>query len=325
MDFYNFFSFSAKKAIFRASEICAQFNNQYLQPEHIFYSIVNLRSSTAVQVMHELNVNLPKLTYSLEAHLYEHSQDYKGSASFSTRTLALLDLAFKEVKRLHHDEIGTSHLLIALSQERSQFLRDLFEEHNIDHKKIREMYSMFLRGERPSRDGSKLSSSAKSGSSRGLTAHLRISDLVMSAYCQKIFARAAYICFNSGSAHIEPLHLFYGMLRMLNCSAYRILTELGYDSEGTLASLQELLQELPTESVSQQGMSDTCLQLLDRAQELQHQLRQRELLTAHILLEMIREPSPDLQVLLGDSKLVFRDALKAFLHYLLDDQYMKPE
>src|SRR5690606_38870978 len=146
MDFYNFFSFSAKKALYRASEICAQFNNQYLEPEHIFYSILNLRSCSAVQVMHELNVNLPKLTYSLEAHLFEHSGDYKGSASFSTRTLALLDIAFKEVKRLHHREIGTTHLLVALSQEPSQFLRSLFAEHELDHKRIRDMFMTHLKG-----------------------------------------------------------------------------------------------------------------------------------------------------------------------------------
>ena len=146
MDFYNFISFSAKKAIYRASEICAQFNNQYLEPEHIFYSILNLRSCSAVQVLHQLNVNLPKLTYSLEAYLYEHAGSYKGSASFSTRTLALLDMSFKEVKRLHHREIGTTHLLVGLSQERSQFLRNLFEEHNLDHKKIRDMFMTHLKG-----------------------------------------------------------------------------------------------------------------------------------------------------------------------------------
>ena len=146
MDFYNFFSFSAKKAIFRASEICAQFNNQYLEPEHIFYSILNLRSCSAVQVLHQLNVNLPKLTYSLEAYLYEHAGTYKGSASFSQRTIALLDLSYKEVKRLHHREIGTTHLLIALAQEKSSFLRSLFEEHGLDSRRVRETFMTHLKG-----------------------------------------------------------------------------------------------------------------------------------------------------------------------------------
>ena len=146
MDFYNFFSFSAKKAIYRASEICQQFNNQYLEPEHIFYSILNLRSCSAVQVLHQLNVNLPKLTYTLEAYLYEHAGSYKGSAQFSKRTINLLDSSFAEVKRLHHREIGTTHLLIALAQERGSFLAGLFDEHNLNAKKIRDTFMTHLKG-----------------------------------------------------------------------------------------------------------------------------------------------------------------------------------
>ncbi|MCH7472355.1 ATP-dependent Clp protease ATP-binding subunit [bacterium] len=146
MDFYNFFSFSAKKAIYRSSEICVQFNNQYLDPEHIFYSILNLRSCSAVQVLHQLGVNLPKLTYSLEAYLYEHAGNFKGGASFSARTLATLDASYKEVKRLHHREIGTTHLLVALAQERSSFLRTLFDEHKLDAKRIRDTFMTHLRG-----------------------------------------------------------------------------------------------------------------------------------------------------------------------------------
>jgi len=146
MDYYQLFSFSAKKAIYRANEICEQFNNQYLEPEHVLFSILNLRSCSAVQVLHQLSVNLPKLTYSLEAYLYEHGSSYKGKASFSARSLHLLDAAFREVKRLHHREIGTTHLLIALAQDRGPFLRQLFEEHSIDPKRIRDTFMVHLRG-----------------------------------------------------------------------------------------------------------------------------------------------------------------------------------
>ena len=146
MDYYSLFSFSAKKAIYRASEFCAQFNNQYLEPEHIFYGIVNMRSCSAVQVLHQLGVNLPKLTYSLEAHLYEHAGSYKGSANFSARTLQLLDASFKEIRRVHHREIGTTHLLIALAQDSSPFPRTLFDDHNLDAKKIRDTFMGHLRG-----------------------------------------------------------------------------------------------------------------------------------------------------------------------------------
>ncbi|GEM_PF-2097450 len=146
MDFYQFFSFSAKKAIYRANEIAAQFSNQYLEPEHIFYSTLNLRSCSAVQVLHTLEVHLPKLTYSLEAHLYGHAASYKGTASFSRRTIELLSEAMKEIKRLHHREIGTTHLLIALAQDRAPFLRELMADHKLDAKRIRNAFITHLKG-----------------------------------------------------------------------------------------------------------------------------------------------------------------------------------
>jgi ATP-dependent Clp protease ATP-binding subunit ClpC len=179
MDFYNFFSFSAKKAIYRASEICGQFNNQYLEPEHAFYSILNLRSCSAVQVLHQLGVNLPKLTYSLEAYLYEHAGSYKGNAVFSQRTITLLDAAYKEVKRLHHKEIGTTHLLIALSQDRSVFLKTLFEEHGLDSKKIRDTFLTHLKGYAQGSEGSRREkdNSVVAKFSRNLTDMARAGDL----------------------------------------------------------------------------------------------------------------------------------------------------
>jgi ATP-dependent Clp protease ATP-binding subunit ClpC len=144
--FYNYFSFSAKKAIYRASEICQQFSNQFVEPEHIFFSILQLRSCSAVQVLQRLNVNLPKLTYSLEAALYERAGNFKGNNAFSARALALLDSSFREVKKLNHREIGTTHLLIALASERSPALRELFDEHRLDAKRIRDTFLQHLRG-----------------------------------------------------------------------------------------------------------------------------------------------------------------------------------
>jgi ATP-dependent Clp protease ATP-binding subunit ClpC len=146
MELYNYFSFSAKKAIYRASEICQNFNNPLVEPEHVFFSILQLRSCSAVQVLNRLNVNLPKLTYALEASLYERAGNFKGSPQFSARTLALLDTSFREVKRLGHREIGTTHLLIALAQERHPALRQVLEENRLDAKRIREAFTQHLHG-----------------------------------------------------------------------------------------------------------------------------------------------------------------------------------
>lgn len=318
MDFYNYFSFSAKKALYRASEICAQFNNQYVEPEHIFYSILNLRSCSAVQVMHELNVNLPKLTYSLEAHLFEHSGDYKGSASFSTRTLALLDIAFKEVKRLHHREIGTAHLLVALSQEHSQFLHNLFEEHELDHKKIRSTFMKHLKGYS---QGFERATTTMEPEAPGKPTNLfGFARGVMSAACQKLMIRAAMQGMQTGAEEISLLHLFSAILEDQQCSANIILRQLGMELLDARESLQAERKEGNAEPKIPWRMSVDCQNMLLLCQDLQQRLRQRELMTAHILMGMANEVPAELTALFERYEITTGRVLKAYLDYLLEDR-----
>ncbi len=145
MNILDFFSFSARKLIAKSNEVCLEFNNQFIEPEHIFYAMLSLQQCSALQVVQQLGVNIPKLQYTLENYLYQHLGNYKGSPNFSRRTLNLLEAANREVKRLRHREIGTTHILIALAQEESEFLQSVFAENNLTEDLIRETFLNYLR------------------------------------------------------------------------------------------------------------------------------------------------------------------------------------
>lgn len=145
MNILDFFSFSARKLIARSNEVAAEFNNQFIEPEHIFYAMLGLQQCSALAVLNQLRVNIPKLQYTLENYLYEHHGNYKGSPNFSRRTVDLLDTANREVKRLRHREIGTTHIVIALAQDQSDFIRELFAESNLNEEIIRETFLNYLR------------------------------------------------------------------------------------------------------------------------------------------------------------------------------------
>lgn len=145
---FNFFSFSAKKAIYRASEVCLQFGNQYVEPEHICFSLLLQRSCSAVQILQRLSVNLPKFTYHLEAALYERAGKFKDNPQFSPAALGLLDLSFRVSQKLRHREIGTTHLLLGLLQLDNPLLAGLFKEYGLDAARLRETFLAHLRGYR---------------------------------------------------------------------------------------------------------------------------------------------------------------------------------
>ncbi len=150
MDFYNFFSFSAKKAVTRSQEVAFQFNNQNVEPEHLLFCINNVRSCSAVQVLHEMKVNVPKLAYSVEAYLYEKAGNEgvkQEEIQFSQRTIHLLDRAYKIKKEMNHREISTTHLLMALIADDGKFLKALFEEHGLTGKKVEEAFLLRLQSQ----------------------------------------------------------------------------------------------------------------------------------------------------------------------------------
>lgn len=171
MNILDFFSFSARKLLSKSTEVCAEFHNQYIEPEHILYAMLSLQQCSALQVMGQLQVNRPKLAYSLENYLYEHQGSFKDQPNFSRRTLALLEVANQEVKRLRHREIGTTHVLIALAMDTSDFMRDLFAESNMSEENIRETFLNFLRADtsRPSGRRSDRAPSTAAKFSRDLT------------------------------------------------------------------------------------------------------------------------------------------------------------
>lgn len=213
MDYYSLFSFSAKKAIFRASELCQQYRNQYMDPEHILASILNLQSCSAVQVLNELQVNLPKLIIGIEAYLQEHTGSFQSTPQFSNRTIKLLDLSFKEVKRLHHREIGTTHLLIALSEDRSSFINQLFKDHNIEAQRLRDTFNTFLRFEEQS-PGRAVAQPAPSGrGARGLAAlGLTLNPALFTNAAADALKFAGALAALFGSAVLEPEHVLYAYL-----------------------------------------------------------------------------------------------------------------
>jgi ATP-dependent Clp protease ATP-binding subunit ClpA len=296
MDFYNFFSFSAKKAIYRAAEICSQFNNQFLEPEHIFYSILNLRSCSAVQVLHQLGVNLPKLSYSLEAYLYEHAGSFKGQAVFSQRTIALLDSSYKEVRRLHHREIATSHLLIALSRERGAILRELFAELGLDHSKLREAFLTHLKGfaaEDEPEDAFPMEAAAgpapegewKLLDSQGVT-------LVNGAW------RLAQ---QFGHAHLQPRHMLLALAMNSKPEAGGLLFALDIDIGAMIVDSVALVNAITEKGETAHGPA--YLELLTRA--FRHALNHQQttggnpLIGAYeLLLALAEDPEPELQALL---------------------------
>jgi len=302
MDFYNFFSFSAKKAIYRASEICGQFNNQYLEPEHVLYSLLNLRSCSAMQVLHTLGINLPKFTYPVEAYLYEHAGSFKGNAVFSQRTITLLDASYKEVKRLHHREIGTTHLLIGLAQDRSAFLHNLFEEHGLDTKKIRDSFLMHLKDYNQGTEAQQKLAAARPGAD--VQEPQRIPkvnyDSVVHAAVRSAFHAAEAL----GQREVGCAHIMYALLTQA-LELWPLLQLAGIDPDGVTTVLAQQFvkteQKLATRAAV---LSWPACDLLGQAYALALHQRHNMITAWILLLALCRSSDEQVQGAFGSAEVV---------------------
>jgi len=147
MDFMNRFSAAARSVINKAREYCIRFNNTFVEPEHILFAILNQKNSTAMKVLRSLKVNVAKMTYVLENHLYKNQGNYKHEPTFGRRTISLFDNAYREISRFQHQEIRTIHILIAMSVERNTMIYFLFKEFNLDQTVLRNAFAKFIRSQ----------------------------------------------------------------------------------------------------------------------------------------------------------------------------------
>jgi ATP-dependent Clp protease ATP-binding subunit ClpA len=310
---YNYFSFSAKKAIYRASEVCQQFGNQFVEPEHIFFSMLQLRSCSAVQILQRLNVNLAKLTYSLEAALYERAGDYKGTSNFSARSLALLDASFREVKKSKHREIGTAHLLIALAQEQHAVLRELFAEHVISADPLRRTFIEHLRGYHAERDAEEGTTHAPAvaGWPPGINETIAVGKIPVTpgrsfnAEAVSLLAGAAQLATVFRQPGIGPPELLGALLIGASKPLSSLAILLKLDTVALLATLVAYWQQraLPADTApAQLALSPELASMLGRAfAQMLAEAGQRAhgplyaISADHLLLALLDEPSDPLR------------------------------
>jgi ATP-dependent Clp protease ATP-binding subunit ClpA len=297
LDFYQFFSFNAKKAIYQAAEVAEQYNNQYLEPEHVFYAILKTRNCKGAQALRKLEVDLPKLIYNLEAKLYEHAGSYKGQASFSQRTLILIDSSMKEVKRLHHREIGTMHLLIALAQESEPILKQLFAEHNLDAARIRNTFISHLiddsngleRSHDPPLSASEVTALSADPPER--KAHY---ERVLSEASLRALRHGGSLAGALGHAAIEPEHVLFMAIADAQSEVALSLKQHKADAGAIMALLLGHLRAIPAEqSTGAAPLGERLINTLSGSFKLMVQLDREHVRTSHILYAtLLDEASP---------------------------------
>jgi len=135
---FNKFTIKAQETIQNAVEIAQNYNNQIVEPEHIFAAMIQDADNVSVAIIQKAGGNLDRMKIKI-GELLEKLPKVTGSGignqSLSQTTAKLLDDSAKEAGSLKDEYISTEHLLLSLANDKGN-IGTLLKENGINRNII---------------------------------------------------------------------------------------------------------------------------------------------------------------------------------------------
>jgi len=132
------FSPRAQQILSLARKAAIERGHPYVQPDHIFLSILLLNRGVAAAVLRRLGCRLTVLQTEVEAYLERRPKaPCPAPPSYSRQAKALLAAAARQAGQLSHFYVGTEHLLLGLLTGPESDSRQLLEGLDLDAEAVR--------------------------------------------------------------------------------------------------------------------------------------------------------------------------------------------
>ncbi|MEU3348284.1 Clp protease N-terminal domain-containing protein [Streptomyces sp. NPDC006700] len=218
------FTVKARKVVVTAQEEARQFKHNHIGTEHILLGLLDAPDSTAARVLHQLGYDKETAQADIAAVAKPGTRELKGHIPFASSAKKTLDLALREAQQLHHNHIGTEHILLALVREGEGVGAKVLAERINPISKIRTAVLAALEGPQDVMAGPWPAGTPAT------------EDTVSTASAL------------AGGAPVGSHHLLEAMLRTENSMAAKVLRELGVDPDAVAAKIDELDPETTTDA-----------------------------------------------------------------------------
>ena len=118
MNGYNFTE-RVRKVLMLAREQAGQLHHEYVGPEHMLLGLIEEGGGVAATVLNDLSVDPAKVRERLLEVVQPGSEDTRTGPDlpYTSRAKKSLELAMSEARELHHEYVGTEHILLGLLRE----------------------------------------------------------------------------------------------------------------------------------------------------------------------------------------------------------------
>lgn len=114
---YGKFTEKAEKAIAFSQESAMQLGHNYVGTEHLLLGLVKEGTGVASRVLQSQGVTEEKVMKEIEELIGRGEETGEQPLGFTPRTKRVLELSFREARRMGHNYIGTEHLLLGIMKE----------------------------------------------------------------------------------------------------------------------------------------------------------------------------------------------------------------
>jgi len=101
-----------------ANQVAGRFHYEYIQPEHVLWSLVAKDDGVAATALRNLGLDLPSLRAEIEQQInMGPDKGLRGKLLQTARARDAVERAIEEARTLGHQYAGTGHILLALLEE----------------------------------------------------------------------------------------------------------------------------------------------------------------------------------------------------------------
>jgi len=131
------FTKTARHVVVLAQEEARGLSHNYIGTEHLLLALLREQQGPAARALGKLGFSAPEVRQEVRARVGPGQKAPKGHIPFTPRAKKVLELSLREAVALHHNYIGTEHLLLGLIREGSGVGAQILAEHAGDLLTIR--------------------------------------------------------------------------------------------------------------------------------------------------------------------------------------------
>src|SRR5215472_5120624 len=127
----------ARRSVVAAQEEARTLGHNYIGTEHVLLGLLSEPDGLAARALGPFGVSLASTREEVAAKVGTGTEPTKGHIPFTPRAKKTLELALREALELHHNYIGTEHILLGVIREGDGVGAQILKAHAADLLPVR--------------------------------------------------------------------------------------------------------------------------------------------------------------------------------------------